>query len=327
MAEPSPGARLPLEYVLPIRRADRAGEPGLLRYLAWLAERVDVTVVDGSDPVLFDALGARLPAGVRHLRPTVGGLNGKARGAMTGIRAARHEVVVIADDDVRYGERSLAAVVEQMDDADFVRLQNVYTAHPWYVRWDTARMLVGRAFGGDFGGTVALRRSALERAGGYSTDVLFENLELERTVRFAGGRVIVARDVLVPRVPPTFRHFLRQRVRQAYDDFAQPGRLAVELTLLPVVVVAVLARAWRIVWVLALGAVAIAESGRRMGRTRTAVSAAMPLWAPAWAAERAVAVWIALVQRARGGVGYAGAASTPPALRSACCVPVSLPEE
>ena len=195
--------RLPLEYVLPLRRHDRAGETALLRYLARLVRRVEVTVVDGSDAALFASLDARLPSDVRHVRPTVPGLNGKACGALTGVRLSRHDAVIIADDDVRYGDRSLEAVYGLLEGADFVRLQNRYSAHPWFARWDTARELVGRAFGGDYGGTVAVRASALERAGGYSTDVLVENLELERTLRWSGGRVVVARDVLVPRVPPT----------------------------------------------------------------------------------------------------------------------------
>lgn len=289
-----------------------------MEYLGELVSRVDVTVVDGSDPALFEALSERLPSAVRHVRPTVGGLNGKARGAMTGVRLARHENIVIADEDVRYGPRSLEDAVDLLAEADFVRVQNVYSAYPWWARWDTARSLVGRALGGDFGGTVAVRRSVLLRAGGYSTDVLFENLEVERTVRLAGGRVIVAHDVLVPRIPPTFRHFLGQRVRQAYDDFAQPARVAIELALLPLAVTAIARRAWRALALMALASIAVAETGRRRGAARAAVPASAPAWAPAWAAERAVAVWIAVAYRLRGGMPYAGrriyAAATPQSL-------------
>ncbi|MFE7846572.1 glycosyltransferase [Microbacterium sp. NPDC057407] len=310
--------RLALEYVLPLRRHDREGEDELVRYLGDLVARVDVTVVDGSERALFDALSDRLPVSVRHVRPTVGGLNGKARGAMTGVRLARHDNVVIADDDVRYGPRSLEHAARLLADADFVRLQNAYSAHPWWARWDTARSLVGRAFGGDFGGTVAVRRSVLLRAGGYSTDVLFENLELERTIRLAGGRVVVAQDVLVPRIPPTLRHFVGQRVRQAYDDFAQPARLAVELALLPIAVTAIALRAWRVLGAVAAAAVAVAEVGRRRGAARGAIPASAAVWAPAWAAERAVTAWVAVVYRVRGGMPYAGrriyAAATPQSL-------------
>ena len=113
-------------------------------------------------------------------------------------------------------------------------------------------------------------------------------------------------------------HIARRSVRQAYDDFAQPARLVAELALLPVVLTAALARAWGLLGLLALAVILVAESGRRLGRTRSAVSAAIPLWAPAWVAERAVTVWLAAIHRARGGIGYAGrrifAAATPVSL-------------
>lgn len=315
-----PSDAQPIEYVLPILRHELAGQEELVRYLDWLAARVDVTVVDGSAPPLYDELARRLPETVRHVRPLAAGLNGKARGVMTGLRLARHDRVIVADDDVRYDDRSLAATRDLLADAEFVRLQNVYTTWPWHARWDTARSLIGRAFGGDFGGTVALRRSALDQAGGYSTDVLFENLELERTVRLSGGRTIVANDVLVPRLTPTLRHFAGQRVRQSYDDFAQPGRLAIELAILPVILAAAIARRWSAIALVAVASIAVAEVGRRSGRARTALPVTAALWAPAWLAERAVAVWIALSHRLRGGIPYAGgriyAAATPlPLLR------------
>ncbi|MGH1526587.1 glycosyltransferase [Leifsonia sp. L25] len=119
------------EYVLPLRWADDAGLAELVEYLTGLRELVDVTVVDGSPPDLFSAHARALPAGVRHLpvepRP---GRNGKVAGVMSGIHAARHERVVIADDDVRYDEGALRAVVGMLDSADLVRPQNVFVPAP-----------------------------------------------------------------------------------------------------------------------------------------------------------------------------------------------------
>ena len=310
--------RLEVEYVLPLLRHDRADEDELVHYLAWLDERLDVTVVDASPDGLFDALAARLRERTAHVRPTAAGLNGKARGVLSGLAASRHERVIVADDDVRYDEQTLRAVVRRLGQADAVRPHNVYTAFPWHARWDTARCLIGRAFGGDYGGTVAVRRTAVARAGGYSADVLFENLELERTVALAGGRVVVARDILVPRRPPTVGHFAGQRVRQAYDDFAQPVRLVAEASLLPAIASLVALRAWRALAGLAVLAAAVAEVGRRVDGGHRVFPATSALWAPAWVLERAITVWVAIGWRMRGGIPYAGsrifAAATPRSL-------------
>jgi hypothetical protein len=302
------GCRMPeleAEYVLPLRRSDRRGERELLRYLNWLSERTDVTVVDGSDAPLFQVLHDRLPRAVRHIPPRRAGLNGKARGALTGLDLARWERVVVADDDVRYDEDTLADVVRRLDRVEFVRPQNVYTSYPWHARWDSARMLVGRALGGDFGGTVAVRRSAVLQAGGYRTDVLFENLELERTIRGAGGRVEIARDLFIPRIPPTVGHFVGQRVRQAYDGFAQPARMLAELAVLPMVASAIARRAWKTLLALGILAIGLAEIGRRVSGGARAIPPGVPLWTPLWMLERGVAAWIAVLHRLRGGIAYA----------------------
>jgi hypothetical protein len=248
------------------------------------------------------------------------GRSGKVNGVLTGLREAAHERVVIADDDVRWEPEQLRRVAHLLDHADVVRPQNHFSPLPWHARWDTARMLINRGLGSDFPGTLAVRRSTLLEAGGYDADVLFENLELMRTVRAAGGTVLDAPDLFVRRLPPTFQHFFRQRVRQAYDSSAQPARLVAELALLPALLAALSrygARAF--VGFAALG-VAVADRGRRRAAGRTVFPSSSTWLAPVWLIERAVCSWLAVGQRLRGGVPYAGtrfrrSASSPRQLR------------
>ncbi len=194
-------------------------------------------------------------------------------------------------------------MIARLDHADLVRPQNVFQPAPWHARWDTGRILLNRAFGDDYPGTLALRRGLLLSAGGYDGDVLFENLELIRTIRAVGGRELSAPDIVVPRRPPTARHFLGQRIRQAYDDFAQPGRLVAELLILPVAVALTTSRP-RALPGLAAVVVAVAEAGRRRHGGRTVFPPTAALWAPLWMLERGVCVWAAVWMRLRGGVRY-----------------------
>jgi hypothetical protein len=317
MVTPSTHAveRLALEYVLPLRWSEDTDLPELTGYLRRLATQVDVTVVDGSPPELFRRHADEWQGLVRHLAPAPWpGRNGKVAGVTTGVLAARHEYVVIADDDVRYERAGLNAVRARLDAADLVRPQNYFDPLPWHARWDTGRTLLNRALGSDYPGTFGLRRSVFESMGGYDVDVLFENLELSRTVRAAGGRELKDSTVFVARRPPSTRHFLRQRVRQAYDDLAQPARLLTEASMLPSALVLALhaARSGSLRRLAAQGLVAavvlvtVAERGRRAGGGRTVFPATSALWAPAWMAERAVCVWFALAYRVAGGVPYAG---------------------
>jgi hypothetical protein len=304
------------EYILPLRWTEDSELPDLAAYLERLSGWIAVTVVDGSPTDLFERHRAAIPPGVRHIRPEPDGGsngsgntgNGKVTGVMTGVRASSAELLVIADDDVRYTRESLAAVVNHLGSAEIVRPQNYFDPLPWHAWWDTARTLINRAWSADFPGTLAVRRSALMATDGYAP-VLFENLELIRTVKAAGGREIILPDLFVARRPPRPRHFLKQRTRQAYDDFAQPRRLAAELSLLPAIAgAACLPAKHRRAALLALAAApaVLAELGRRR-HNGTAVFPFRAVWcAPLWMAERAVCIWIALAFRLRGGVPYAG---------------------
>ena len=224
-----------VEYILPLRWTDDSCLPELAAYLRRLTEWIPVTVVDGSPVRLFEQHRVLFPAAVKHIPPRAGsGGNGKVAGVMTGVRDSTADLLVIADDDVRYTREALAAVVHHLRSADVVRPQNYFDPLPWHACWDTARTLINRAWSADFPGTLALRRDALLATGGYAP-VLFENLELIRTVKAAGGREKIVPDLFVARRPPGSRHFVKQRVRQAYDDFAQPRRLVAELALLPAI--------------------------------------------------------------------------------------------
>lgn len=322
--DPHDGVLLDAEYVLPLRWEHDDDLADLTTYLRDLARHVPVTVVDGSPPARFAAHAAAWGATVRHLRPEPWwGANGKVAGVMTGVRAARTDAVVLADDDVRWTPGQLRAALALLGDADVVRVQNVFRPMPWHARWDTARSLVNRGLGEDLPGTLVVRRSTLLRAGGYAGDVLFENLELLRTIRATGGTERCTPGLFVARRPPSARYFWSQRVRQAYDSLAQPPRLAAEAAVLPVL-------AWSVVRgrpapVVALGVAAVLVAWR--GRARSGGAAVFPatsaVLAPVWVLERAVCTWVALARRATGGVPYRGrrlvrAASSTRALRRRC---------
>ncbi|WP_028047993.1 glycosyltransferase family 2 protein [Cellulomonas sp. URHE0023] len=299
--------RLPVEYVLPLRWARDDGLDELSTYLLDLADHVDVTVVDGSPGVVFDAHARRWGTHVRHVRPQRWpGANGKVAGVMTGIRLARHEVVVVADDDVRWSAVQLHESLSRLGRGDVLRVQNVFAPAPWHARWDTGRILVNRGLGSDYPGTLVVRRSAVLRAGGYDGDVLFENLELIRTIRAHGGTEVRADDLFVERRPPSAGHFWSQRVRQAYDSFAQPRRLAVESAVLPVLLWALRRRRTTPALALMTAAVLVARHGARRAGGREHFPPSSVLWAPLWLLERAVCSWLAIVLRVRGGVPYRG---------------------
>jgi len=305
-----------VSYVLPLRWTEPGPIEELRAYLGSIGRVVDeILVVDGSPAPVFAEHATALRGIARHLAPhsDLDFQMGKVNGVLTGVRECSGELIVLADDDVRYDPSTLRRTVELLAEADLVRPQNYFDEMPWHARWDTARSLLNRVFTGDptfpvgdFPGTLAVRRSALLATGGYDGDSLFENLELMRTVRAAGGEVATPLDLYVPRRPPSTAHFFSQRVRQAYDDFAIPARIGVFLALPPAAAYSLRrGRAGRLL-AGALASILVAEIGRRRAGGATHFPVSGSLLAPVWAVERSLCSWLALGAKLRGGVPYGG---------------------
>ncbi len=300
-----------IDYVLPIRcdSCPRHAHDALVAYLRTISSSARIIVADGSPDAVAAMHGHLFDVVATHRRVDVDvrSRNGKVAAVRTAMRYSANERVVIADDDVRYAPNSLQAVAQALDDCDLVIPQNVFPrSHtPWHARWDTARSLLNRAVGTDYPGTLAVRRSTFDAIGGYDGDVLFENLELIRTVEAAGGLVRARPDLFVLRLPPSTRRFWEQRIRQAYDDFARPSRLMLALATIPLLVIAVGKRRWLSLALGALAPIALAEAGRRREGAAAYVPPSTPLFAPGWMLERGVCAWLAVGSRVMlGGCRY-----------------------
>jgi hypothetical protein len=300
---------LELTYVLPLRWDAQHDPAEMTAYLTQLSPLVELIVVDGSSREVFESHHLLWSDLCTHIvpDPDLSFLNGKVDGVFTGVRRASFEAVVIADDDVRYDDEALRRVAAFLGHYDLVRPQNYFDPMPWHALWDSSRSLLNRALGGDFPGTLGFRKSFFVAMGGYDGDVMFENLELIRTVAAAGGTELIALDLFASRMPPSSRGFWSQRVRQAFDDLAMPARLITFLSLGPVLLAAIVARRPRVIAAAAAGSIVLAESGRRRGDGTQMFPAIASAFAPLWLLERAVCSWLAVGSRVLwGGIRYRG---------------------
>jgi hypothetical protein len=297
-------------YILPIKASRAIASVEFADYLRSLSSMVrEVIVVDGSPPGIFADHAAAWGSVVRHVapKPALATPMGKVGNVLSGIDLASHERVIIADDDVRYDRVSLSRLVAALDEVDVARPQNYFDPLPWHACWDTSRILLNRVTGGDWPGTLAVRRSILRDTGGYDGNAMFENLELVRTVLAAGGRDGAYLDIYVLRRPSTARHFWSQRIRQAYDEIARPRRLIIQLAFLPIAIALAATGHWLMLALIGAATIALAEVGRRRAGGTRAFPFGTSLFAPLWIAERAVCSWLAVSSRIIfGGVRYRG---------------------
>src|SRR5438477_6950206 len=99
-------------YLMPIRRRvfDPAEAEGLRAYFENIATAVsEIVVVDGSPPEVFHRHHDTWSSLCRHeaVDRQFGFLNDKVNGIQTGVRLARNNKVVLADDDIRYTPTTL----------------------------------------------------------------------------------------------------------------------------------------------------------------------------------------------------------------------------
>jgi hypothetical protein len=303
-------------YLLPIRRVrvDDVEAAEFASYFETLARAgCEVLVVDGSPPEVFAAHGRIWRGLCRHVavNPKYKYLNGKVNGVHTGVDLASCERIILADDDIRYTSADVARACELLTHHEMVRPQNYLRPLPLWARTEAARMLINRGVlrTGDYPGTCAFRRSTCLRVGHYDGDVLFDNEEIVRHFVLKGADVCFALGLFILKRPPTFKKWIEQRPRQAYEDFVMRAKTALFMSLVPLAALLGLlvgARAMLgFVVVVSICAMLCALRGLLRDRAYRFFPASMILYAPLWILERALSIYWALYWRmTRGGYPF-----------------------
>jgi ceramide glucosyltransferase len=234
-AAPS-GIRPPISVLKPLRGA----EPGLYDNLLSFAQQ--------DYPVLQIVLGVRnpsdsaLPAARRLVRdlpvadiavvvdPRATGNNLKIANLENMLPSARHDILVLADSDIRVGRDYLDAVVAPLLQPRTGIVTCLYKGVPTGGLWSELGALhINFGFlpsallaevlgigGGCFGATIAIRRRLFERIGGFATlrDELADDHRIGAAVRTLGLATVLSPYLVENRVSETslaglWRHELR----------------------------------------------------------------------------------------------------------------------
>ncbi len=217
-------------------------EPGLYQNLRSFAEqdypaRQIVLGIDDPQDGALDAARALLrdfPGSDVTLvvDPRIRGGNRKVSNLENMLPAVRHDILVLADSDMRVDRRYLAAVTAPFDDPRTGIVTCLYKGVPTGGVWSQLGAahinfgflpgaLVGEALGigrGCFGATIALRRATLDRIGGFARlrDELADDHRLGDAVRAQGLAVVLSRYVVEARVSePSFGALWRHELRWA----------------------------------------------------------------------------------------------------------------
>ena len=315
-ATPSGPEPPPVSLLKPLHGA----EPGLYENLRSFAQQ-DYPVVqmvlgvndanDGALPVA-QALIRDLPASdiALVLDPPVRGSNLKVANLENMLAAARHDILVISDSDMRVDRRYLGAVTAPLHDPRTGLVTCLYEGVSTGGIWSELgalhinfgflpSALVAAELGighGCFGATIAMRRETLERIGGLARlrDELADDRRIGDAVRAQGLAVLLSRYVVEARVSePSFTSLWQHELRWARTVRAiTPAGFAGSVLTHPVALAALAAAAsrfgltpaillvlscllrWASAWIIA-GALAFTTAGLWLLPVRDALSFAV----------------------------------------------------
>jgi len=278
----------------------------LASYLSTLSvANCEVVVVDGSTAPVFETNRRVLRWVARHVaaRPRHRLFSGGIDAVRAAADVSNCDKVIIADENVRYDAAAIDSICELLDLHEVVEPQDYFEPLPWWSGIEAGRMLVHRGVEPlpDHGATFGIRKSSVRGLRG--VDVAWSNGEdAVRRLASQGAEVFSACDVFVRRLPPPFADWLRERPRQADDDFAMPVKTAFFFALLPMVILLAIFGGIRLAGGYA-GAIACASMVLAL-RGRGGAAAIFPLraclCAPLWVFERSVSVYWALFRKLNG---------------------------
>jgi len=214
MQTPIPGERPAVSVLKPLAGGDPELYDNLRSFLEqdWPSVQLVCGVADAADPAVATVERLRRDLPGRDIALVVDGRrhggNAKVGNLINMLDSARHDILVIADSDMRVGRDYLAAVVTHLLQPGIGLVTCLYRGRPKPDLWSrlgalqinagfVPQVLVGHLTGareGCYGATMALKRETLARLGGFAAlaDHLADDWLLGEKVRALGQRVALS---------------------------------------------------------------------------------------------------------------------------------------
>jgi hypothetical protein len=270
----------------------------------------EVVLVDASPSPIFENNRRVLRWVSRHLavRPRYRSFVGGIDIVRTAVDVSNCDRIIVADENVRYAPATVENLCELLDTHEVVEPQDYFEPLPWWSGIEAGRMLLHRGIEPvpDHGVTFGFRKSAIRGLRGVDI-VSCNDDDPVRRLASQGAEIFSASEVFVRRLPPALDDWLRQRPKQADDDFVMPVKTAFFFALLPMAVLLAMTGGLRVAGGYASAIVVVSMVLAIRGRSGAAIFFPLRtcLCAPLWVLERSVSVYWALFRKLNGSTDEA----------------------
>lgn len=239
------------------------------------------------------------------------GKNDKMNGIYDALNHVKYERVILIDDHYRLSADNIFQLIPLLSQYDCFKCMITFPDKRLTALIDLCGMFIINLTHPlhQFHGHLCFNARTLKEIGFPSRDGLFDELALEMHFHLHARKVHFEKNIFLKTVQDsTYKRFLEQRVRYAYENFAFPFRFACYLSILPILLLISMVSvgyAFAVIGCLTLGNLALALWGQiEYGQQK------FPAWtfllAPLWFWFYPFTTWIAVLLRFSGGIKFGG---------------------
>jgi hypothetical protein len=157
-----------------------------------------------------------------------------------GLTTSKTEKIILFDNDIRPNSENIERICEDLDKFSIVKCIVDFIKPKFFDCVDLAGIYTYNRLSkfGQTWGNISFRKSILMTKGFPDSDVLYDELAIERRIRDGSNHHYRSLPPIPMRSERSLRIVLNQRLRYAYENIALPLRFVCDLLVLPVLGIA-----------------------------------------------------------------------------------------
>ncbi|MCK0473043.1 glycosyltransferase family 2 protein [Halalkalibacter sp. APA_J-10(15)] len=310
-----------VSIIIPIKIKFGESLEGFIAQIVTLAEQIkdtdsEIIIADESERLVNKYIKNHLECieNVNHFVPDPNirtGANDKLNGIYDALNYVNYDNILLIDDHYRITRETLNKISPFYNRYDCFKVMPKFDKFPISAKIDLCGMFIVNLldYRKQYCGHLAFTKELIDRVGFPNRDSLFDELALENQLRKGSNRICFLKNIsLEAEQNISYRKFLEQRVRYAYENFAFPFRTLFFLSIIPIIVVLFIINItymYYFILIVSIISILFGLLGQLVYARNIAPTSTF-LLSPVWFWFYPFTTWIAVYKYLNGGVYFGG---------------------